>query len=110
MKLLVDENLSPDLAVKVADLFPESIHVRDAGLSSTADARIWEYAKQNGFAFLTKDRDFANLSLTLGAPPKVILLETGNCSAAEVERIVRGNAIRFAELDRGSERALLILR
>ena len=56
MKLLVDENLSPDLALKVADLFPESIHVGDAGLSATADARIWEYGKQNGFALSTKDR------------------------------------------------------
>jgi predicted nuclease of predicted toxin-antitoxin system len=110
LKLLVDENLAPSLAKKVADLFPGSIHVRDAGLSATEDTCVWEYAKLNGFAFLTKDRDFASMSLTWGGPPKVVLLETGNCSTAEVERIVRANAIRFSELERHPECALLILR
>ena len=94
----------------MADLFPGSIHVRDAGLSATPDIKIWEYAKLSGFAFLTKDEDFASLSLTWGAPPKVVLLETGNCSTAEVEKIVRTNAIRFAEFEHDPERTLLILR
>ena len=47
---------------------------------------IWDFAKANHFAFLTKDKDFANLSIAKGAPPKVILLQTGNCSTAEVIR------------------------
>jgi predicted nuclease of predicted toxin-antitoxin system len=66
LKLLVDENLSPDLAARVKDLFPDSIHVRRVGLGSNPDIRIWEYAKVNGFAFLTKDRDFASFSLDMG--------------------------------------------
>ena len=74
MKLLADENLPPRLVHDLADLFPNSVHVRDAGLGGTADATIWQYAKANGFAFLTKDKDFANLSIVMGAPPKVILL------------------------------------
>jgi predicted nuclease of predicted toxin-antitoxin system len=110
LKLLVDENIAPSLAVKAGDLFPGSIHIRNAGLSATPDIDIWEFAKRNGFVLLTKDRDFVNLSLTLGAPPKVVLLETGNCSTIEVERIVRSNAIRFAELELDPVRALLILR
>jgi len=110
LKLLVDENLAPSLAANVADLFPGSIHVRDAGLGATPDIAIWEYAKTNEFAFLTKDRDFASLSLTRGYPPKVVLLEIGSCSTAEVERIVRANAIRFAEFDLSHVRAILILR
>ena len=67
MKLLVDENLPPRLAIDLADLFPESIHVNAIGLGSTSDTLIWEYAKEHGFAFLTKDKDFANLSLAWGA-------------------------------------------
>ena len=85
MKLLVDENLAPDLAAGLADLFPSSIHVSSAELGSTPDAVIWEYAKAHGFTFLTKDKDFASLSITWGAPPKVILLQTGNCSTARIE-------------------------
>ena len=110
MKFLVDEKLPPRLVQDLADLFPDSIHVNSAGLESTPDQVIWEYAKANGFAFLTKDRDFANLSIAWGAPPKVILLQTGNCSTTELIRLVRDNAIRFAELDIDHERSLLILR
>jgi predicted nuclease of predicted toxin-antitoxin system len=77
LKLLVDENLPLRLVPDLADLFPDSTHVNTAGLESAPDALIWEYAKANGFAFLTKDKDFANLSIARGAPPKVILLQTG---------------------------------
>jgi predicted nuclease of predicted toxin-antitoxin system len=40
------------------------------------------------FTFLTKDKDFASLSIAWGAPPKVILLQTDNCSTATIERII----------------------
>lgn len=110
MKLLVDENLPPRLVQELADLFPDSIHVSSVGLSSAPDARIWEYAQEHGFAFITKDKDFAHLSLAWGAPPKVVLLQTGNCSTAKVVLIIRNNAIRFAEFDRDAGRSLLILR
>jgi predicted nuclease of predicted toxin-antitoxin system len=110
LKLLVDENLSQTLPTMIADLFPGSSHVRQAELGSTPDILIWEYAEVNGFAILTKDQDFASLSLTRGLPPKVILLEVGNCSTAEIEHIVRRNAIRFSEFDYDSDRSLLILR
>jgi predicted nuclease of predicted toxin-antitoxin system len=72
LKLLVDENLAPGLATDLADLFPSSIHVSSAELGSTPDAVIWEYAKAHGFTFLTKDKDFASLSITWGAPPKLL--------------------------------------
>ena len=44
MKLLVDENLAPELAEQIADLFPGSVHVTAVGLGSMPDAVIWEYA------------------------------------------------------------------
>ncbi len=110
MKLLVDENLPPRLARDLADLFPESIHVSLVGLGSTPDAVIWDFAKNHGFAFLTKDKDFANLSLARGAPPKVILLLIGNCSATELARLARNNAVRFSDFENDARRTLLILR
>ncbi len=110
MKLLVDENLPPRLVHELADLFPDSRHVNSAGLSGTADARIWDYAKTHGFIFLTKDKDFAHLSLALGAPPKVVLIQTGNCSTSDLVRTLRNNAIRFSEFDSDHKRSLLILR
>jgi predicted nuclease of predicted toxin-antitoxin system len=110
LKLLVDENLPPAAAIDLADLFPESIHVRSVGLASVADGLIWEFAREHGYVFITKDKDFANLSLARGAPPKVILIQTGNCSVEELLSLMRRNSIRFAEFDDDPHRALLVLR
>jgi predicted nuclease of predicted toxin-antitoxin system len=110
LKLLVDENLPPRLVGDLADLFPESVHVNHAGLGSTPDTLIWDFAKDHGFAFLTKDKDFANLSLAKGAPPKVILLLTGNRSAVELARVIRNNAVRFSDFENDPLRGLLILK
>lgn len=110
MKLLIDENLAPGLAADLADLFPGSVHAGSAGLGSTSDEVIWEYAKANGFMLLTKDKDFANLSIAQGAPPKVILIQSGNCATMIIERIVRNNALRFAEFEKNIKRSLLILK
>jgi predicted nuclease of predicted toxin-antitoxin system len=110
LKLLVDENLAPRLANDLSDLFPDSKHVSFVDLGNTPDATIWEYAKAQGLTFVTKDKDFASLSLTLGAPPKVILLQTGNCSTSTIERLVRQNAIRLSEFEHDTRRGLLILK
>lgn len=110
MKLLVDENLPPRLVHELADLFPDSIHVNSVGFGSTPDGLIWEYAQTHGFAFLTKDKDFASLSFARGAPPKVILLQTGNCSVDQVLSVVRSSAIRLADFEDDPQRGLLILR
>ena len=79
-------------------------------MGGTSDEIIWQYASTNDFTFLTQDKDFANLSLVWGSPPKVILLEIGNCTVARTEDVVRKNAIRLSEFDRDTKRSLLILR
>lgn len=110
MKLLVDENLAPRLAYDLSDLFSGSTHVLYAELGSASDSKIWDFAGEHGFTFLRKDKDFANLSLARGAPPKLILLQTGNCSTAVIERIIRMNAVRFVEFENDTRRGLPILR
>ncbi|CAG0968841.1 hypothetical protein PHYC_01130 [Phycisphaerales bacterium] len=92
MKLLLDENLSPRLVTLLADVFPGSTHVRDCGLKSASDPAVWEYARTNGFAIISKDADFRQRSILYGAPPKVLGLLVGNCSTAHVESIVRHGA------------------
>ncbi len=62
MKLLFDQNLSPKLVNRLADLFPGSAHVQTAGIDCADDEQVWQYAKANGFAIVTKDEDFNNLS------------------------------------------------
>lgn len=110
MKLLFDENLSRKLADVVQGLFPGSLHVTQAGLSSgTPDRQIWEYAAQNGFAIITADNDFITLANTLGPPPKVIVLENCDYPTSVAARVIIANAIRISEFE-GHERPLLILQ
>jgi hypothetical protein len=44
VKLLFDENLSPQLVDSLSDLYPDSAHVHQCGLGSADDAAIWEHA------------------------------------------------------------------
>ena len=80
MKLLFDENLSPKLPQRLADLFPNSLHVRDIGMQSTIDPIVWDYAKDKDLTIVSKDSDMHDLSLVFGNPPKVIWLRLGNCT------------------------------
>ena len=89
MKLLFDENLSPRLPDRVADIFPDSAHVYSIGLTSTQDSVIWDYAKDNDFVIVSKDADMHDLSLALGNPPKVIWIRLGNCSTRQVVILLR---------------------
>lgn len=89
MKLLLDQNLSPRLVRSLGDVFPGSSHVRDVGLGAADDDAVWEYAKRHGFAIVSKDSDFHQRSLVLGPPPKVIWVRLGNCSTADIERLLR---------------------
>ena len=78
VQLLLDENLSEQLLPGLAARFPGSTHVRALGMGGATDSAIWEFARQEGFLFVTKDEDFVTLSVLRGAPPKVIWLNIGN--------------------------------
>lgn len=88
MKLLFDENLSPKLPRMIAAHFPQSVHVRECGLLGHPDEAVWEYARSNGFAIISKDSDFQQRSFLYGHPPKVIWLRIGNCSREQVIRLI----------------------
>jgi len=95
MKLLFDQNLSPKLVNRLADLFPGSSHVQTVALDCATDDVVWEYARLNGFTVVSKDEDYNNMSVVRGSPPKVIWLLLGNCTTAQVEAVFRA---RFADI------------
>jgi len=100
MKLLFDENLSFRLVAALADIYPDSRHVREIGLLGTDDLRIWSYAAEHGFLLASKDTDFYERSLVFGAPPKIIWLRIGNSTANEMITLLRRQYIvirHFAE-------------
>lgn len=101
MKLLFDENLSHKLVRSLADLFPDSVHVRDVGLKAADDPAVWEYAKDNALLIVSKDSDMRQRSFVFGFPPKIVWVRLGNCSTADVEKLLRANfaAIRAFHQD-----------
>lgn len=72
MKLLFDQNLPRRIVGQLADLFPDSQHVFEAGLETADDREIWDYAGKHEFTIATKDSDFNTLSQMFGFPPKVL--------------------------------------
>lgn len=88
MKLLFDENLSHKLPQLIGQYFPDSKHIREVGLKGHTDEQIWEYAKANGYALVSKDKDFYQRALLYGAPPKFIWLCLGNCTRADLLNLI----------------------
>ncbi|MDE0089222.1 MAG: DUF5615 family PIN-like protein [Candidatus Poribacteria bacterium] len=85
MKLLFDQNLSDQLVALLADLFPDSTHVKTIGLDTATDVELWNYARENDYFIVSKDTDFRNRSVIHGYPPKVIWISIANCSTSAVE-------------------------
>ena len=109
MKLLFDQNLSPDLPWLLADLFPESLHVRNVAMRESGDNLIWDYAKSHDFIVVTKDKDYRDLSETLGQPPKVILITSGNGPTSDVATLLRERYVDILALQQDENRGLLEL-
>ena len=93
MKLLFDENLSFRLVPALADIYPESTHVREIGLLGADDLQVWNFAAEHGLMLVSKDTDFYERSLVFGAPPKIIWLRVGNCTVNETVTLLRSQYI-----------------
>ena len=109
MKLLFDQNLSPRLTGALQELFPGSIHVRDAGLQAGSDEAVWQHASQHGLMIVSKDSDFRQRSFLYGHPPKVVWMRRGNCSTADIEAILRPHHADLALFELDAEGAFLVL-
>ena len=109
MKLLFDQNLSPRLPHLLADLYEGSTHVRAVGLRDADDAVVWEYAKQHGFAIVSKDSDFQARSLLYGNPPKFIWLRVGNCTVQRIEELLRKQSATIHTFGMDPEKSHLMI-
>ena len=108
-KLLFDQNLSLKLIKRLSDLYPNSDHLDLLGFGAADDTVVWEYAKANSFVVVTKDADFADLSVWRGFPPKVVWIRRGNCSTADIEEILRGHNLQIEDLITDSTSGILTL-
>lgn len=109
MRLLFDENLSEQLVDLLADLFPDSLHIRPLAGSGTADLAAWQLAAEHGCLLVTKDEDFQRLSVWRGAPPKVVWIRLGNCSTQEVAQLLRARIDAIQAFEAHEEATFLAL-
>lgn len=109
MRLLFDENLSPDLLRLLATLFPSSAHLRDLGLVGADDAIVWSVSAKQGFVLVTKDDDFLELSILRGAPPKVVVIGLGNCRTSSIAALVRTEKLKLERFQSDLDASILEL-
>lgn len=109
MKLLFDQNLSPKLVKRLADLYPDSNHVYDLGIDRSDDKELREYARLKDFVIVTKDADFSDLCILLGFPPKVIWIRRGNCSTNAIESMLRDRNAEIEAIARDEIMGILTL-
>ncbi len=109
MKLLFDEHISFRNVRALHDLFPDGRHVKFFNLEESDDTAIWSFARKEGYAIVTKDDDFRQLSVTYGQPPKVIWIRAGNIRKSGFEDFMRSKAEVIRIFVESGEEALLLL-
>ncbi len=94
---------------ELADVYPDSAHVRDIGLLGAADQAVWAYAAQEGFLLTSKDTDFYQRSLVFGTPPKVVWLRIGNVSIAAIATLLRQRYVAVRRFYEDADATFLLL-
>ena len=78
-------------------------------MATSDDRAVWDYAGKNGFAIISKDSDFHQMSFLFGAPPKTIWLRCGNSSVVQLEAIIRHHYSIIKEFLDDTEGAMLVV-
>ena len=88
MRLLLDENISPALVGRLAEVGVYAQAVAHVGLSSRSDRIVWKYALDHDFAVVTTNaRDFIQLLDVAAHPGLIVLRESGLSRQEQWERI-----------------------
>ena len=100
MRLLVDANLPPRVAHRLAAAGHEAVHVAEVELLTATDTEITTYAATEQRVIITSDSDFGSiLARTGGHSPSIVLLRHHNDSTPErqLELIEASAATDLAE-------------
>jgi predicted nuclease of predicted toxin-antitoxin system len=89
MKFAVDAQLPWRLARQLATAGHDALHCLNLPLGNrTPDEDLATLAAKDGRVVVTKDSDFVTSFLLRGAPPKLLLISTGNISNDALSRLV----------------------
>jgi predicted nuclease of predicted toxin-antitoxin system len=105
VKFLIDNALSPALAVGLREAGHDAIHVRELGLHAEADGPIFDLAAKEERVLVSADTDFGAILATCHQTrPSLILFRRtlGRRSAAQLELLVKNLESIEEALVRGS--------
>lgn len=78
-RFLIDNQLPAALSRWLRARGYEAEHVRELDMGQTPDAVIWQLAARTGAVIVTKDEDFAQLTILRPEGVRVVWLRVGNC-------------------------------
>jgi predicted nuclease of predicted toxin-antitoxin system len=88
IRLLLDENISPALVRRLADIGVYAQSVPHVGLAGRADREIWNYALDHDFAVVTTNaQDFIELLNVDVHPGLIVFRESGLSRTEQWDRI-----------------------
>jgi predicted nuclease of predicted toxin-antitoxin system len=92
MKFVVDAQLPRRLAQELAASGHDAVHTLDLPAANrTPDSEIIALAMRENRVVVTKDNDFVNSFHLRGAPPKLLLISTGNISNDQLSKLFTAN-------------------
>ena len=105
MKFLIDNALSPEVAVLLQAAGHDAVHVRTQGLHTADDAAVFKMARDEDRVLVSADTDFGTM-LTLGqlVKPSVILFRHGTPRrpSEQAGLLVRNLAAFHDDVERGA--------
>ncbi|WP_404421462.1 DUF5615 family PIN-like protein [Nibricoccus sp. IMCC34717] len=102
-RFLVDNQLPAALARWLKAKGFEAQHVLELDLAQSPDGAIWERAAKEGAAIVSKDEDFARLSVMRPEQVQVVWLRIGNCrTAVLLEKLENAWPAILGELEAGA--------
>ncbi|WP_291828042.1 DUF5615 family PIN-like protein [Bosea sp. (in: a-proteobacteria)] len=87
-RFLIDAQLPPALAERLAAAGFEASHVHRVGLGGASDRAIWRRACETADALITKDVDFVQLARSDAAGVAVIWIRIGNVTNSALWRVL----------------------
>jgi predicted nuclease of predicted toxin-antitoxin system len=89
-RFLVDNQLPAALTAWLQSKGCEASHVLSLQLAQSRDEVIWAHAATEGSIIVSKDEDFARLTLLRVEPVAVVWLRLGNCRTASLLATMEG--------------------
>ncbi|MFU8789154.1 MAG: DUF5615 family PIN-like protein [Methylobacter sp.] len=100
----IDAQLPPQLASWLSQTFGvEAYALCDLHLRDAEDEQIFQKARYQGIVVISKDSDFVEMVLRLGAPPQLLWVTCGNVTNRRLQKLLLQLFPRAQELPLSGE-------